>query len=191
MFHDVRQLSAHDEYSSAGGSIPTTSTFQLGSRPAGGISTMNVGGRYEFRNRDNWMVEGVGTCTATSIDGKQQQHADFVWDADAGVISKFALLTDITLQPSVLIEDSYFGHNRARGTLIKTSNVLVRNNVYNATADHCILAFPDGCYWLVSQSVSQSASQPVSQPVSQPASQSVSQSVSQQQPASYVQTCTL
>ena len=37
-----------------------TSTFELGSRPAGGTSVMNLGGRYEFRNRDTWAIEGVG-----------------------------------------------------------------------------------------------------------------------------------
>ena len=36
------------------------------------------------------------------------------------------------------------------GTLIKTSDVLVRNNTYANTSMHCILAFPDGCYWFES-----------------------------------------
>jgi hypothetical protein len=94
-------------------------------------------------------IEGVGTCTATSIVGSKQ-HATFEFEDPPGkrtTISKFALLTDISLQPSVVIESSFFGNNRARGTLIKTSNVVVKDSVYNATSDHCILAFPDGCYW--------------------------------------------
>ena len=41
-----------------------TSTFELGSRPAGGTSAMNLGGRYEFRNRDTWAIEGVGELDA-------------------------------------------------------------------------------------------------------------------------------
>jgi hypothetical protein len=95
---------------------------------------MNVGGRYEFRNRNNWTVEGVGVCTATSIDQESgKQVAAFDWEAGSGPISKFALLTDISLEPQVLIENSYFGNNRARGTLIKSSNVLLRNNYYNFT----------------------------------------------------------
>lgn len=70
-------------------------------------------------------------CTATSIVAGKQ-YASFQWEAgySSGAISEFALLTDLSLQPSVLIENSYFGNNRARGTLIKTSNVLVRNNTY-------------------------------------------------------------
>ena len=47
MFHDVRKLGP--------------AQFQLGSRPAGGAngppSNMNLGGRYEFRNRNNWTIE--------------------------------------------------------------------------------------------------------------------------------------
>ena len=91
-------------------------------------------------------IEGVGTCVATSIVGSKQ-HATFEFEDPRTKISKFALLTDISLEPSVLIESSYFGNNRARGTLIKSSNVIVKDSVYNATSDHCILAFPDGCYW--------------------------------------------
>ena len=146
MFHDVRKTLS-------------PGTFELGSRPAGGISKMNIGGRYEFRNRDNWTIEAVGTCTATSIVGGKQ-HATFDWDmatsvhaaggASGAPVSQFALLTDVSLEPEVLIENSYFGNNRARGTLIKSSNVVVKNNTYNSTSMHCILAFPDGCYWFES-----------------------------------------
>ena len=69
---------------------------------------MNIGGRYEFRNRDNWTVEGVGICTATSITAGKQ-YASFDWEdgSSAANISEFALLTDLSLQPSVLIEESY------------------------------------------------------------------------------------
>ena len=65
----------------------------------------------------------------TSIAGDGKQHATFRFDDSETTISKFALLTDISLEPSVLIERSYFGNNRARGTLIKTSNVVVRDSV--------------------------------------------------------------
>lgn len=139
MFHDVRSVAV----------AATNETFELGSRPAGGTSPMNVGHRYEFRNRDNWTIEGVGSCIATSvIAGKQR--ATFEWEAGSGPISRFALLTDISLQPSVVIEHSHFSRNRARGTLVKTSNVLLRNNTFDFPAAHCILAFPDGCYWFES-----------------------------------------
>ena len=68
---------------------------------------MNIGGRYEFRNRNNWTIEGVGICTATSIRAGKQ-YASFDWEdgSSAAKISEFALLTDLSLQPSVLIEES-------------------------------------------------------------------------------------
>ena len=50
-----------------------------------------------------------------------------------GPVTRFALLTDVSLEPSVLIESSWFGNNRARGTLIKSSNVIVRNSSYHYT----------------------------------------------------------
>ena len=66
VFHDVRRRGA--------------AQFELGSRPAGGVSVMNIGGRYEFRNRNNWTVEGVGVCTATSV-AAGKQYASFDWEA--------------------------------------------------------------------------------------------------------------
>ena len=69
----------------------------------------------------------------------------------AAAVSQFALLTSITAEPdSVVIRNSYFGNNRARGTLVKTSNALLENNVFNHTNAHCIQANPDGCYWFES-----------------------------------------
>jgi hypothetical protein len=90
-FHDVRAVD------------PATNTFELGSRPAGGISDMNVGGRYEFRNRNTWAIEGVGLCTSTAV-AAGKQHATFKFEGGTTpkMISEFALLTDLDLQPSVL-----------------------------------------------------------------------------------------
>ena len=44
-------------------------------------------------------------CTTKSIVGGKQ-HASFEWEAgsSAASISEFALLTDLSLQPAVLIE---------------------------------------------------------------------------------------
>ena len=54
------------------------------------------------------------------------------------------------MEPSVHVKDSYFGNCNCRGSLIKTSNVLVENSHYNHTSGHCIQANPDGCYWFES-----------------------------------------
>jgi hypothetical protein len=136
IFHDVR-------------AILSPTHLQLGSRPAGGPNTppspLNVGGRYQFRNRSTWAIEGVGLLVSTDIK-VNVQTAVFQWEPGSSTISQYAMLTDISLEPRVLIENSYFGNNRARGTLIKTSDVVVKNNTYNATSMHCILAFPDGTF---------------------------------------------
>lgn len=128
----------------------------LASRPAGGSSTLNVGEVYEFRNRTTWAIEGEATLVNSSLYGPSNQHlqkADFRFKGGADTakaISKFALLANINRQPSVHIADSYFGQNRARGALLKSSNVLVERSTFDHPADHCIQAFPDGCYWFES-----------------------------------------
>jgi hypothetical protein len=146
VFHDVRKILSPAP-------SPTLS-LQLGSRPAGLLfgkpSPVNIGGRYQFRNRSTWAIEGVGVLKSTSIDSSNIQTAEFEFEggaSSASAISQYSMLTDISLEPSVLVENSFFGNNRARGALIKTSNVIVRNNTFGNTSDHCVLAFPDGCYW--------------------------------------------
>ena len=75
VFHDVRRRGA--------------AQFELGSRPAGGVSPMDIGGRYEFRNRNNWTVEGVGVCTATSI-AAGKQYASFDWEVGSSAAEIWA-----------------------------------------------------------------------------------------------------
>ena len=145
VFHDVR-------------AAESGTRLQLGSRPAGDISELHIGGQYEFRNRRNWSVEAEGVLVAAPGTvpappgswAPEYQLAEFEWKRGQGPVSQYAVLTDVSRQPSVLIENSYFANNRARGTLVKTSDVVIRNNVYNGTMDHCIQAFPDGCYWFES-----------------------------------------
>ena len=130
------------------------STFTLGNRPVGGTAPLHVGATYEFRNRSTWEVEAVGRMlSATNADGNDGttvQTATFDFGGAAAAagasISKYALMVDVQRTPrSVLIENSLFSSSRARGALIKASHVLVRNNTMAFTADHCIMAFPDGC----------------------------------------------
>jgi hypothetical protein len=68
-------------------------------------------------------IEGVGVLKSSSIKG-DVQTAEFEFE-DSASISQYAMLADISLEPMVLVENSFFGNNRARGTLIKTSNVSV------------------------------------------------------------------
>ena len=123
----------------------------LGSKPSvpGAMSPLSVGGMYEFRNRRNFSVECRAKLLRTRIvntSGGTAQQADFMLGSGES-FSQHALLVNLATQPSVLISNSYFGNNRARGALLKTSNVLVQGTTFDHTAAHCVLAYPDGCFW--------------------------------------------
>lgn len=140
--------------------------FWLGSKPSAGLgalSPLTVGGSYTFRNRKTWAIEAKARLRAVSLQnssnatiaghlppGVLQQVADFTFvsHGDAAHVSRFAMLSDQSMEPSaVIVRGGYFGSNRARGALLKSSNTLVENTVFNHTAAHCIQAYPDGCWW--------------------------------------------
>ena len=150
MFHAVAEL----------GQTPGQGMI-LSNRPAGGsYGALNVGEVYQFRNRTTWAIEGEATLVAASNYGRAGQflqRADFSFKggtAAARNITKFALLANMKRQPAVHIVGTYFGQNRARGALLKTSNVLVEDSVFDHPSDHCIQAFPDGCFWFESNGFS-------------------------------------
>lgn len=117
----------------------------------GAMSPLSVGSMYEFRNRANFSVhECRAVMLRTSIfvntSAGPAQQADFALGSGDS-FSQYALLTDIATQPSVVIKRGYFGNNRARGALLKSSNVLVQDTTFDHTTAHCILVYPDGCWW--------------------------------------------
>ena len=144
--HEVRAISAN-----------TAGRFWLGSKPSAGPATMTpltLGGRYAFRNRRTWALEATATLLAVAVRnstaGLPTQVADFDFPcaAAAAQVTPFALLSDMGAQPSsVTVRGGYFGANRARGALLKSSNTLVEDTVFNHTAAHCVQAYPDGCWW--------------------------------------------
>lgn len=149
-FHDVRKVETVRKLTESGS---TLINMTLGSRPAGGTSILDLGGVYEFRNRSTWMKEGTGSLLEfTTVPGSSNlQTATFEFPAGSSPnVSVYAMLTDISRQPSVHVRGSFFGLNRARGNLIKTSNVLVEDSQYGPTTGPCIQANPDGCYWFES-----------------------------------------
>ena len=134
-FSDVRGI-AHDL--SAG-----TSVLTIGGAPHGGDAPPFVGEVYSFRNRSTWAIEGQATLKSAVL--KKWTFAPAL-----PKVTMFALLTAASLEPQVLVENSFFGNNRARGNLIKTSNVLVRNSTYHYSQGPCIQAHPDGAFWFES-----------------------------------------
>ena len=67
-------------------------------------------------------------------------------------VTKFALVNNLQRQPRAHIYGNYFGNNRARGILVKTSHVLIENNRFENTLGPAIQAYPDGCFWFESAS---------------------------------------
>jgi hypothetical protein len=116
-FHSVTQLK------------DTPASFAIGNRPVGGTAPLHVGEMYEFRNRRSWKVEGIGRMlSATNAAGSNGvvQTATFAFKEPhmSENVAEYALLSDLDRTPSyVLIENSVFASSRARGALIKASNV--------------------------------------------------------------------
>ena len=143
MFHDVRAISSTGTGAGA--------RLTLGGRPAGGNPPLFVGGIYEFRNRSTWLIEGRGTLVGWTVDKSTgQQVADFAFQPPVLNVSMFALLAEVTRMPAVHISNAFFGNNRARGALIKTSNVLVENSVFDHNSGPCLQVRDGGvrCWWV-------------------------------------------
>eukprot|EP01052_Picozoa_sp_SAG31_P011806 SAG31_NODE_678_length_12892_cov_5.458063_1_plen_769_part_00 len=133
----------------------------LGSKPSAGpaaLTPLTVGGRYKFRKRKTFEVEATAILRAVSVaNGSTPNGAvvptqvadfDFASAAAAARVSPFSLLADMSAEPtSVIVRGGYFGSNRARGALLKSSNTVVEDTIFDHTAAHCVQAYPDGCYW--------------------------------------------
>jgi hypothetical protein len=131
-FLDVRGI-AHDL-------AANTTVITIGGAPHGGNGPGAIIGEvYRFKNRSTWASEGAATLTAVFL-------RKWTFEPALPDVTMFALLTAAALEPQVLVENSYFGNNRARGNLLKTSHVMVRNNTYHYSQGPCIQAHPDGAY---------------------------------------------
>lgn len=129
-FLDVRGI-AHDL-------AANTTVITIGGAPHGGNGPGAIIGEvYRFKNRSTWASEGAATLTAVFL-------RKWTFKPALPDVTMFALLTAAALEPQVLVENSYFGNNRARGNLLKTSHVMVRNNTYHYSQGPCIQAHPDG-----------------------------------------------
>eukprot|EP00750_Incisomonas_marina_P009155 INCI15827.3.p1 GENE.INCI15827.3~~INCI15827.3.p1 ORF type:complete len:558 (-),score=96.10 INCI15827.3:811-2484(-) len=145
VFHDVREILSSG--------TPQQPVLKLGSRPAGGVSPLHEGELYEFRNRSTWEVLGSATLVSAqpaASDNTQTAMFDFGTSSPFAIDAFALVMNEARVPDSVHVFNSYFGNNRARGSLFKVSNVLVENSVYDHPMGHCVQAFPDGCYWFES-----------------------------------------
>ena len=118
IFHDVRSGPIH--------LTKRRITMLIGAKPLVRATKLWLGEEYEFRHRMTWAVEGRARLLSHHDYGNGTSRATFEFGTGADAsISQFALLHSLARSPRVTIRDSYFGNNRARGALLKTSNVLV------------------------------------------------------------------
>ena len=99
---------------------------------------------YEFRDRRTWAV--LARATAAS-GGGMRLRVDRALPAAIGV---YSLVSNVEREPRALIERSSFRNNRARGILVKTSNVLIDSCVFENNLGPAVQAYPDGCFWFES-----------------------------------------
>eukprot|EP00698_Gefionella_okellyi_P015676 TRINITY_DN443_c0_g1_i1.p1 TRINITY_DN443_c0_g1~~TRINITY_DN443_c0_g1_i1.p1 ORF type:complete len:582 (+),score=91.52 TRINITY_DN443_c0_g1_i1:133-1878(+) len=109
---------------------------------AGEIQFARAGDQLEIRSRRTFEVLFTTTLNAVKSDGSCE-----LTDALPSFVSKYDLVTSITRLPSVHLMRSTFTNNRARGFLMKTSNVLIEGCVFDHNSGTGVQAFPDGCYW--------------------------------------------
>lgn len=99
-------------------------------------STMNLFARETLLPQGTAVVAGITgntlTLTAPLPPGVQQ------WD----LVNNAASYADY-----VEVSDCIFKDNRARGALLKSSNVLATRNVFDHTTGPAIKTETDGCYW--------------------------------------------
>jgi hypothetical protein len=122
---------------------PDRTTLQCGRllQPVA-LDSMAAGDTLRFYNRTTFAV--IGTATVASFNGSQ---LTLTAPAPAAV-GVYDLLVDVDAQPrSVTLRNNTYASNRARGHLLKASNVLVTNCTFSQMSGAAIQVDPDGVYW--------------------------------------------
>ncbi len=99
-----------------------------------------TGDTIEFYDRTTLAL--LGSAVVTRVDG-----SSLTFDSLPTGVTASTLLSNKTLHPKTLVENSYFRYNRARGLLLQTDDVTVRNCHFYGTALAAILAAPDLANW--------------------------------------------
>ena len=116
----------------------------LGAGPAQEGFEVLAGETYEFRDRRTWEV--LARAVAVS-GGSMQVQLDRALPSAVGA---YALVSIAERGPRALVQRSYFGNNRARGVLVKTSNALIEDCTFENTLGPAVQSYPDGCFWFES-----------------------------------------
>lgn len=107
-----------------------------------------AGDTVELFNRSSFASYGVRTI-ASMADGTMT-----LTSPPPPSLAKYDLVLNTAATPrSVTLLNNVFRNNRARGTLLKATNVYVSGNVYDHNSGPAAQAIPDGCYWFEGRTV--------------------------------------
>lgn len=126
----------------------TSNSLLLQSRINGSsiVNMVEIGDIYQFRNRSSLQPY----FTAKLVNITKNNIATFDKDMPSSM-SIYDVISSISSLPSaVKIQNSIYHSNRARGTLIKVSNVTISNVTYINVTGPAILIRPEAAYWLES-----------------------------------------
>lgn len=132
-------------------SLPAANQVLSSPPPHGGSLDFQPGEMYEFRSRRSFQPTMQARLTA--VLNVTSGLLAFDRAIPAASVAPFDLFYNIQRQPSVHIRNCTYGSNRARGALLKTSNVLVEDSTFEYTSGPGIQVAPDGCYWFESNTI--------------------------------------
>ncbi len=99
-----------------------------------------VGDTIEFYDPTTLALLGSAEITAAS-------GTNYTFDQLPAGVTKETILSNKSLHPEVLIENSHFAYNRARALLLQTDDITIRNCRFYGTALSAVLIAPDLTAW--------------------------------------------
>jgi hypothetical protein len=99
-----------------------------------------AGERIGFIENTNMSTEGYGTVASFSANSPEEFIIVFKDSLPANVLVGHAL-ENLSWAPDVLIKNSFFGSNRARGILVTTpGKVIIENNIFESSGSAILIA---------------------------------------------------
>ena len=115
------------------------------------IGSIIIGDIYQFRNRKTLQPYFSSKCINITYSESIGNIMTFEDKLPMNLLTIYDVITDITSLPTkVILRNNIYSQNRARGTLLKVSNVSFINNTYIDITGPAILIRPESAYWLES-----------------------------------------
>eukprot|EP01084_Bolivina_argentea_P141087 247965_1 len=114
------------------------------------VGAITIGDEFQFRNRKT-MQPYFSSKVANIIYKNNMNIISFKDNIPMELLNIYDVITDNTSLPtSVIIRNNLYSSNRARGNLLKVSNVTFLNNTYENITGPAILIRPESAQWLES-----------------------------------------